>query len=57
MKILLERRVDSDLKDNCGRTPLSNTAAYKSNTGLVKILLERGAEPDISDRDSRTPIS
>ncbi|RYP27804.1 hypothetical protein DL767_007516 [Monosporascus sp. MG133] len=57
VKLLLEKGVDPDFKDNDGRTPLS-WAAGNGRDADVKLLLNTGKiEADSKDRGSRTPLS
>ncbi|KAK6519303.1 hypothetical protein TWF281_003138 [Arthrobotrys megalospora] len=56
VKLLLEKGVDPDPKDDNNRTPLS-FAAENSDREVVELLLKKGVNPDLKDDNSRTPLS
>ncbi len=57
VKLLLEKKVEVDLKDSEGRTPLS-WVAEKWDEAAVKLLLEIGKiDIDSKDKIGRTPLS
>ncbi|KAK4043934.1 ankyrin repeat-containing domain protein [Parachaetomium inaequale] len=56
IKLLLERGVDLEDKDQSGRTALSR-AAEQGHKKIVKLLLQGGANVESEDRSGRTPLS
>jgi ankyrin repeat domain-containing protein 50 len=58
VKLLLETgKVNPELKDKNGRTPLSG-AAEMGHEAIVKLLLETGkVDPDVKDKNGWTPLS
>jgi hypothetical protein len=56
VKLLLEKGIEPDSKDNLGQTPLS-WAAGGGHEAVVKLLLEKGVELDSKDNRGRTPLS
>lgn len=55
VKLLLEKSVIVDSKDEHCRTPLS-MAARSGYKAVVKLLLEKGVDVDFKDKDGQTPL-
>ena len=53
-RLLLEERLDPNLRDKVGRTPLHLASQYGS-LAVLSTLLKKGADPSLTDKFSRTP--
>ena len=56
VKLLLEKAIDVDSKDNSNQTPLL-WAARNGHEAVVRLLLEKAADVDSDARYGRTPLS
>jgi len=56
VKDLLDAGANVNVKDEAGRTPLTE-AAWNGHTETIKLLLERGADPNIKKNDGQTALS
>jgi ankyrin repeat protein len=56
VKDLLDAGTNVNVKDEAGRTPLTE-AAWNGHTETIKLLLERGADPNIKKNDGQTALS
>ena len=54
--LLLARRLDVNIKDDSGRTPL-NLAAMTGDTAVIEVLLDHQAEIDAPDLEGFTPLN
>jgi len=55
VKLLLERGVDPNVRNNHDSTPL-HYAAKKCHVDVARVLLDHGADPTIRDNKGRTPL-
>ncbi len=55
LKLLLEKKIDANILDNEGRTPLILALDAHNKQG-VKLLLAHGADPNLKDREGRLPL-
>ncbi|MEB3216840.1 MAG: ankyrin repeat domain-containing protein [Nostocales cyanobacterium 94392] len=53
LQLLLDRRVDVNLRNPQGQTPLH---VHRFQPTLVKLLLQRGAEINLQDAEGKTPL-
>jgi ankyrin repeat protein len=54
VKLLLEKGVDVDSKDEYWQTPLSRAATYEET--IAKLLFEKDAQLDLKDNNGQTPL-
>jgi ankyrin repeat protein len=55
VKLLLDVKVDPDVRDRVGRTALSQ-AASNGYEAIIRLLLEAKADPEVEDGIGRTPL-
>lgn len=53
--ILLKNKIDVNMRDPLGRTPLHHAVFYR-DIDTTTHLLEHGADPNIQDHDGKTPL-
>ena len=56
VRLLIDKSVSVEAKDNSGRTPLS-WAAGKGHEAVVRLLINEGAGIELEDNSGRTPLS
>ena len=56
MRLLFEKGVDPDFKNEYNRTPLS-WVAEDGHDAVIKLLLEKGVDPDFKNKYCQTPLS
>jgi len=53
---ILERGINVNVPDDCGRTPLHFAAKFCTYAPIVQFLISHGADVSIKDRQGRTPF-